>query len=111
MGEVMPADPLERMERGLRFTSWLWAIGVIVTIAGVWILKSGTLGGRDRVHLEQALFTAWTLGPPAWFVTQRYLWSAPTGGQDRFRSHLALVEAVWAGVVAFLAAIIFGRWG
>ena len=107
----MPADPLERMERGLRFTSWLWAIGVIVTIAGVWILRSGMVDGRDRVHLEQVLFTAWALGPPAWFVIQHYLWPAPAMGQDRFRSHQALVLAVWAGIVVFLAAITFGRWG
>ena len=107
----MSADPLERMEQGLRITSWLWIVGVIVTIAGIWILRSGMLDGRDRVHLEQALFIAWALGPPAWFVIQHYLWPAPAGGQDRFRSHQVLVLAVWAGIVVFLAAIIFGRWG
>ncbi len=107
----MSPDPLERMEQGLRITSWLWALGVIVTIAGVWMLVGGMVGGRDRVRLEQALFVAWTLGPPVWFLIQHYRWPAPTGGQDRFRSHQALVRAVWAGVAALLAAIIFGRWG
>ena len=107
----MSADPITRMEQGLRITSWLWALGVVVTIVGVWMLAAGIVGGRDRVRLEQALFTAWTLGPPAWFIIQHYLWPAPSGGQDRFRLHQALVRAVWAGVVALLAAIFFGRWG
>ena len=107
----MSADPLDRMEQGLRITSWLWALGVIVTVVGVWMLEAGTVSGRDRVRLEQALFIAWTLGPPAWFILQQYLWPPPATGSDRFRTHQALVRAVWAGVVALLAAIIFGRWG
>jgi hypothetical protein len=111
MGEAMSADPLDRMEQGLKITSWLWTLGVIVTVVGIWMLEAGTVGGRGRVRLEQVMFTAWTVGPPAWFVVQHYVWPAPPGGQDRFKSHQALVRAVWAGVAALLAAIIFGRWG
>jgi len=107
----MSGDPLERMEQGIRITSWLWVLGIIVTVVGMVVLIEGVVGGRERVRLEQALFTAWTLGPPAWFVIQHYLWPAPAEGQDRFRSHQALVKAIWAGVVALLAAVIFGRWG
>jgi hypothetical protein len=107
----MSADPLSRMEQGIKITSWLWALGVIVTVAGVGILATGTVGGRERVRLEQVLFTAWTVGPPAWFMVQHYVWPAPLGGHDRLRSHQALIKAVWAGVAALLAAIIFGRWG
>ncbi len=106
----MSTDPIARMEQGIKITSWLWVLGLLVAVAGVGILMTG-IGGRERVRLEQLLFTGWTLGPPAWFVIQHYLWPAPDGHQDRLRSHQALVKSIWAGVVALLAAIIFGRWG
>lgn len=107
----MSADPVTRMEQGLRITTWLWVAGVVVTVVGVAALVVGGIGGRDRVRLEQFLFMAWTVGPPAWFVLQHYLWPPAANQLDRFRTHQALVKAVWAGVAALLAAIIFGRWG
>ena len=108
----MSTDPVARMEQGIKITSWLWILGLIVTVVGVGMLMTG-IGGRERVRLEQLLFAGWTLGPPAWFVIQHYLWPASSepGAHDRFRSHQALVKSIWAGVVALLAAIIFGRWG
>jgi hypothetical protein len=99
------------MERGLRITNWLWTVGVIVTVVAVIGLASDRIGGRDRVHAEQALFTAWTLGPPCWFILQNRLWPPAPDGYERFRLHQALLKAVWAGAVAFIAAIMFGRWG
>src|SRR5690348_14102087 len=107
----MPSDPLARMEQGIRISSWLWVVGVIVTVGGVAVLVGGVVGGRDRVRLEQALFTAWALGPPIWFVIQHYLWPAPATGLQRFQAHQALLRPVWAGITILLAAIIFGRWG
>lgn len=107
----MSTDPIARMERGLRITAWLWSIGVIITALGVMVLISNKIGGRDRVHLEQVLFTAWTLGPPCWFILQHQVWPPARDGQDRFQTHQALLTATWGGVVAFLAAITFGRWG
>ncbi len=106
----MSTDPVARMEQGIKITSWLWVLGLLVTVAGVGMLMTG-IGGRERVRLEQLLFTGWTLGPPAWFVIQHHLWPTPDGHHDRIRSHQALVKSIWAGVAALLAAIIFGRWG
>ena len=107
----MAQDPVSRMEQGIKLTTWLWVAGVLVSAAGVAMLESGSVVGRDRVRLEQFLFTAWTLGPPAWFVLQHYLWPPAPAAYDRFRAHQVLVRSVWAGAVAFLAAIVFGRWG
>ena len=107
----MSADQDARMERGLRLTTWLWSIGVVITALAVIVLATSEIGGRDRIHLEQVLFAAWTLGPPCWFILQHHLWPSTPERQHRFQTHQALVRAVWAGVVAFLAAIIFGRWG
>lgn len=107
----MAEDPLARMEQGLKLTTWVWILGLLVTVAGVGMLAGGIVEGRNRVRLEQVLFAGWTLGPPIWFALQHCLWPAPPAGQDRFRSHQAIVRAVWAGIAAFLAAIIFGRWG
>ena len=106
----MPADPIARMERGLKITGWLWGIGVGVTALIVVVLVAGNIAGRDRIQLEKVVFTAWTLGPPCWLMLQHYLWPPAPAGLDRFRTHQALVKAVWAGVAAFLAAIMFGRW-
>ena len=110
-GDAMSSDDLQRMERGLRITTWLWILGTMVTVIGIAVLAGGVVGGRDRIHLEQVLFTAWAIGPPAWFILQNYLWPPASGGEDRFRTHQALVKAVWAGALALLAATFFGRWG
>ena len=107
----MPTDPTARMERGLKITTWLWSVGVIITAIVVVMLVSGRIEGRDRIHLEQVLFTAWTLGPPCWLILQSYCWPPAPGGYDRFRLHGSLIKAAWAGIAAFLAAIMFGRWG
>jgi hypothetical protein len=107
----MAVDPLARMEQGVRLTTWVWILGVVVTVVGVGMLVGGAVEGKNRVRVEQVLFAGWTLGPPAWFVLQHYLWPAPPAGQDRFRTYQAIVRAIWAGIAAFLAAIIFGRWG
>lgn len=106
----MSTDPVARMEQGIKITSWLWVLGLLLTAAGVGLLMSG-IGGRERVRLEQVLFVGWALGPPAWFVVQHRLWPTAAGGHDRARSYQALVKSIWGGMIALLAAVIFGRWG
>ena len=104
-------DPMMRMERGLRLSNWLWTAGVVITAFAVIVMVSDRIGGRDRVHLEQLLFACWTLGAPCWFILQHRLWPPVPDGYERFRLHQSLLKAVWAGILAFLAAIMFGRWG
>jgi len=108
--EELPTDPIARMERGLKITTWLCSAGAILTALSVLILVTGRVEGNDRVHLEQVLFTAWTLGPPCWFILQNHFWPPAPSAHDRFEHHQGLVRAVWAGTAAFLAAIAFGRW-
>ena len=107
----MSTDPMTRMERGIRITNGLLVIGVITTAFVVIGVVSDLVEGKERIRCEQALFTAWTLGPPCWFALQNNLWPPAPNGYERFRVHQALVKAVWAGVAAFIAAIMFGRWG
>ena len=107
----MSNDPIARMDLGLKLTTWLWSVGAVITAIIVFLLVNGSLAGQNRIRVEQYLFTAWTLGPPCWLVVQHRLWPPASTGYERFRLHQALVKAVWAGVIAFLAAIMFGRWG
>jgi len=107
----MPIDPIARMEVGLKLSQWVWAAGVLVALAVSALLATGHWMGQDRIRIEQLLFAAWTLGPPCWFVLQHRLWPPVTEGYERFRIHQSLLKAIWAGVLAFLAAIMFGRWG
>jgi len=107
----MPTDPVARMEQGLKLSTWLWSAAAIFTAVVVALLVKGRVVGADRIQVEQLLFAAWTLGPPCWFILQYRMWPPAPGGYDRFRLHQALLKAVWAGVTAFIAAIMFGRWG
>lgn len=107
----MPSDPVARMERGLKASAGIWLLGAIVTAAIAALLFMGRISGQDRIRVEQLLFTAWTLGPPCWFILQYRFWPPSPGGYERFRLHQALLKAAWAGILAFLAAITFGRWG
>jgi len=107
----MPSDPIARMELGLKFSQWVWALGTLVTVAVSILLVTESLVGRDRIRIEQLLFAAWTLGPPCWFVLQHRLWPPAPAGYERFRIQQSLLKAIWAGILAFLAAVMFGRWG
>ena len=107
----MLTDPMVRMEQGLRISTWLWWLGVVVTAVIVGLLVSGRIDGQDRIHVEQLLFSAWTLGPPCWFLLQYRLWPPTAAGAERFRLHQGLLKVVWAGITAFISAIMFGRWG
>lgn len=107
----MTAEPKARMELGIRVSTWLWSAGVAITALGVVLLISGIVDGRDRIRLEQLLFTLWTLGPPCWFILQARLWPPPSGAYERFRIHHSVLTTVWAGIIAFITAIAFGRWG
>ena len=107
----MSTEPIARMERGLKITARLWSIGAVITAVVLVLLINGRIDGRDRIHLEQVLFSTWTLGPPCWFILQSRFWPPPPDGFDRFRLHQGLVKAAWAGIAAFQAAIFFGRWG
>jgi len=107
----MPADPRARMEQGLKTAAGIWAVAAIISAGLVALLVTGRVVGPDRIRLEQMLFTAWTLGPPCWFILQYRLWPPPPADYDRFRIHQALLRSVWAGILAFIAAIMFGRWG
>ena len=107
----MAADRDTRMELGIRISNWLWSAGVAVTALFVLLLATGAIHGRDRIRLEQLVFAAWTLGPPCWLVLQNRLWPPSSGSYERFHMHQSLLTTVWAGIAAFIAAIMFGRWG
>jgi len=107
----MATDPVTRMEQGLKLVNLVFMAAVAATIIAVLVIFALHPDTGQRAMIQKILFGAWTLGPPVGLVAQHLVWPPAIAEIERFRTQQALIKAVWAGIVGFLAASFFGHWG